>query len=124
MPSSWDLLQFVEEIFPDIIEIKGFLYFRRFGESQDQITEKILSHASPEEAQLYINTVTISDQIRNLGVDWKDDLDSTKRMMDIIVDGIGGICAGKLGKSLNGNITYFLDEDDGEIYFNLVQARG
>ncbi len=72
------------DLVPDFENIDGFLFYRRMGETTEEVRKKILGYESLREAQSWINIVLIDSFIDEVaGGDWSIDDPSIDEILNI-----------------------------------------
>lgn len=72
------------DLVPDFENIDGFLFYRRMGETTEEVRKKIAGYESLREAQSWINIVLIDSFIDEVaGGDWSIDDPSIDEILNI-----------------------------------------
>ncbi|PTR35122.1 hypothetical protein C8J98_101385 [Luteibacter sp. OK325] len=79
------LVCLTNEMVATIEELDGYLFLDRFNEGPARLREKVLTHATTEEAQSWLNIVLIDQSLSQIvGDDWSLDDPAVKQILSSI----------------------------------------
>lgn len=78
------LAYWLEDLVPEIVELDGYLFVNRFGQSAAELDAKAKNYKSLPEAQSWMNIVLLDGFISEVvGGEWQPDGPSTAKLLSI-----------------------------------------
>lgn len=119
---SWELLQFIEDISPKILNFDGIVFLDRENVGELGVRKKIDEYASKIEAQRWINSVPIDNYLEQIIENWNLADPNISRIREVYKRAWLNACIASGVDVSDCSVVLITDDETGDVIIRLTQT--